>query len=75
MRPLSDLVDLAEPAWPEVEAVMAAAPYPVEVLAADPSAADRELLKVRVTTRSWLGAVVHRSGGCYSTTLMSMFIG
>jgi hypothetical protein len=60
---LSELLDLDDPAWPEIEAAVAAAPYPAVVLAADPQRADEELLRVQVTTRSWLGAVVHRSGG------------
>ncbi|WP_264653387.1 DUF2625 domain-containing protein [Actinoplanes cyaneus] len=50
-------------AWPEIEAAVAGAPYPALVLAADPQRADEELLRAQVTTRSWLGAVVHRSGG------------
>ncbi|MFI6258206.1 hypothetical protein F4558_003030 [Micromonospora profundi] len=63
MRPLIELVESDDPAWPEVEAAAAAAPYPVEVLAADARQADAELLRLQVTSRSWLGAVVHRSGG------------
>ena len=47
-----------DPAWPEIDEAVAAAPYPVEVLAADPARADDELVRVQVTTRSWLGAVV-----------------
>ncbi|GAA2362368.1 DUF2625 family protein [Dactylosporangium salmoneum] len=63
MRSLLELVDAVDPAWPEVEAAVAAAPYPVVVLAVDPRRADEELRLLQVTTRSWLGAVVHRSGG------------
>ncbi|GAA4264357.1 DUF2625 family protein [Dactylosporangium darangshiense] len=63
MRSLTELVDTNDPAWSEIEAAVAAAPYPVVVLPADPRRADEELLRVQVTTRSWLGAVVHRSGG------------
>jgi hypothetical protein len=63
VRSLTELVDHDDPAWPEIEAAVAAAPYPVIVLAADPRRADEELLRAQVTTRSWLGAVVHRSGG------------
>ncbi|UAC01711.1 DUF2625 family protein [Dactylosporangium vinaceum] len=60
---MSELVDAVDPAWPEVEAAAAAAPYQVVVLAADPRRADEELQLLQVTTRSWLGAVVHSSGG------------
>jgi hypothetical protein len=63
VRSLTELVDTDDPAWPEIETAIAVAPYPAVVLAADPQRADEELLRVQVTTRSWLGAVVHRSGG------------
>jgi hypothetical protein len=63
VRSLTELVDTDDPAWPEIQAAVAGAPYPVVVLAADPQRADEELLRVQVTTRSWLGTVVHRSGG------------
>lgn len=63
MRSLTELVDTDDPAWPEIQAAVAAAPYPAVMLAADPQRADEELLRVQVTTRSWLGAVVYRSGG------------
>lgn len=63
MRSLIELVESDDPAWPEVEAAVAAAPYPVEVLVADARQADAELLRLQVTSRSWLGAVVHRCGG------------
>ncbi|GLL07539.1 hypothetical protein GCM10017581_092930 [Dactylosporangium matsuzakiense] len=52
MRSLSELVDVADPAWPEIEAAVAAAPYPVVVLPADPRRVDEELGLVQVTTRS-----------------------
>jgi hypothetical protein len=60
---LTDLINADDPAWSEIEAAIAAAPYPVVVLAVDQSRADEELLRVQVTTRSWLGSVVHRTGG------------
>ncbi|MGH3387725.1 MAG: DUF2625 family protein [Actinomadura sp.] len=50
-------------AWPEVSAAMAAAPYPVEVLPADPGRASACLAALEITTRSWLGAVVANAGG------------
>lgn len=54
---------MSESAWPEVLAAVAAAPYPVEVLPADSGAAQRCLMALGMTTRSWLGAVVGHSGG------------
>jgi len=63
MRPLTELLNNDDPAWPEIAAAIAAAPYPVVVLDADPQRANAELLRAQVTTRSWLGAVIHRTGG------------
>jgi Protein of unknown function DUF2625 len=62
VKSLADLVS-DDPAWPLIVEMIEAAPYPVEVLPADPARADEELLRVQVTTRSWLGAIVHRTGG------------
>jgi hypothetical protein len=59
---LTELLDV-DPAWPEIAAAVAAAPYPVVVFDADPLRADAELLRAQVTTRSWLGSVIHRTGG------------
>ncbi|MFI6065925.1 DUF2625 family protein [Micromonospora sp. NPDC051227] len=50
-------------AWSEISALVAAAPYPVEVLPADPQRAGACLAALEITTRSWLGAVVANSGG------------
>jgi hypothetical protein len=49
--------------WAEISTAMAAAPYPVEALPADPERAAACLAALGVTTRSWLGAVVANSGG------------
>jgi hypothetical protein len=50
-------------AWDEVSAAVAAAPYPVEVLPAEPARASACLAALEITTRSWLGAVVANTGG------------
>jgi hypothetical protein len=52
-----------ESSWPEIQEAVAAAPYPVTLLPADPgrAAATREALGM--STRSWLGAVVAHTGG------------
>lgn len=63
MRSLTDLIETRDPAWPEITAAVAAAPCPVVVLAVDGAKADEELVRLQVTTRSWLGAVVYHSGG------------
>jgi Protein of unknown function DUF2625 len=49
--------------WAEIATAMAAAPYPVEALPADPERAASCLAALGITTRSWLGAVVANSGG------------
>lgn len=63
VRLLTELLDVDDPAWPEIAAAIAAAPYPVVVLDADPRRADAELLRAQVTPRPWLGSVIHRTGG------------
>ncbi|MFC4018428.1 DUF2625 family protein [Micromonospora sp. GCM10011542] len=50
-------------AWAEISTLVAAAPYPVEVLPADRERAAACLTTLEITTRSWLGAVVANSGG------------
>lgn len=50
-------------AWDEVQAAIGSAPYPVEVLSADPVRAQRCVARLGVTTRSWLGAVTAHTGG------------
>lgn len=50
-------------AWGEVEAAVAAAPYPVRSLPPDPAMAETGLALLGITARSWLGAVVANTGG------------
>ncbi|GHJ48801.1 hypothetical protein Cs7R123_61430 [Catellatospora sp. TT07R-123] len=54
---------MQQSAWPEVLEAVAGAPYPVEVLPADPERARRCLDGLEITERSWLGAVTLHSGG------------
>ncbi|MET7952237.1 DUF2625 family protein [Micromonospora sp. NPDC005324] len=54
---------MEQSAWSEISALVAAAPYPVEVLRADPQRAEACLTALDITTSSWLGAVVANSGG------------
>jgi hypothetical protein len=63
VRSLDDLITTDDPAWPAILGYVDAAPYPVELLPADPEQARSCLHKVQVTTRSWLGAVVLNTGG------------
>ncbi|WP_027346250.1 DUF2625 family protein [Hamadaea tsunoensis] len=50
-------------AWPEILAVVAAAPYPVEVVPANPGTGRRCRERLEITTRSWLGSVAAYAGG------------
>ena len=62
IRTLTELKGADDPAWPQVQQWIAAAPQ-VEVLPADPARADAVLPALQGTLDSTLGAVAHRSGG------------
>lgn len=62
MRPLADLIDLADPALPRIAQCLRTSAHACELLA--PSAArEQVLVSLQVTTRSHLGAVAYHSGG------------
>ena len=61
-RPLAELLQADEPAWPMVQEWIAQARNPVEVLPA-PANAGKELHAVQVTVRSPMGAIVYHTGG------------
>lgn len=64
MRPLAELIDHKDPAWPLVQQWIAGATNKVEVLPiADQLAADQALLHSQVTTRSPMGTLVYQTGG------------
>lgn len=63
MRELSQLIDVEEPAWPELKDVLGGGPVSVEVLPPDGDLGRASLLQLQVTTRSYLGAVILRCGG------------
>ncbi|MEL5955369.1 DUF2625 domain-containing protein [Streptomyces sp. CLV115] len=63
MRELSELINVEEPAWPELRELVAAGPVSVEVLPPDGGLGRASLLQLQVTARSYLGAVVLHSGG------------
>lgn len=62
MRPLSDLINTTDPAFPLVQDWIANAAVSCEVLAPSPSR-DDILLGLQVTTRSPMGAIAHETGG------------
>jgi hypothetical protein len=63
VRELSQLIDVEEPAWPELRETLGGGPVSVEVLPPDRDLARASLLQLQVTTRSYLGAVVLHCGG------------
>jgi uncharacterized protein DUF2625 len=63
MRPLSELVNTEEPAWPMVQEWIADAKNAVEVLPVNPAERDAALTALQVTTRSPMGAIVYETGG------------
>src|SRR5262245_1681878 len=65
MRPLKDLIDDNEPAWPQVQQWIAEASVDVEVLPATPQSGGAALYATQVTTRSPMGAIIHRSAGLF----------
>ncbi|MFC8263970.1 DUF2625 domain-containing protein [Streptomyces sp. NPDC057291] len=63
MRELSQLIDVEEPAWPELREALGAGPVSVEVLPPDDDLGRASLLQLQVTARSYLGAFVLHCGG------------
>jgi hypothetical protein len=63
MRPLRDLINESESAWPLVQQWISEAAIQVEVLFAERKIAESALLATQVTTRSPMGAVVYNSAG------------
>jgi hypothetical protein len=62
-RPLSELLNTDEPAWPVVQSWLHEATNPVEVLPASGPARAEALVAIQVTTRSPMGAVIYETGG------------
>ncbi|MGW2775676.1 DUF2625 family protein [Streptomyces olivaceoviridis] len=63
MREIDELVQVADPAWPELEQAFTGSAVPVRVLPADPDEGRRCLLQLQVTARSVLGALTLHCGG------------
>ena len=63
MRTLADLTRTDDPAWPMIEAWVAASPRDVRVLPVAAEAKGDCLLRLQVTTRSPLGALAWETGG------------
>lgn len=63
MRPVSELINKSDPAWPLVKEWIGKAKNPVETLPCDSVKAKAALFKTQVTTRSPMGAIIYSSGG------------
>jgi hypothetical protein len=63
MRPVAELIDTRDPAWPLVKEWVAAAKNSVEILPAQRADGERTLHALQVTTRSPMGAIALASGG------------
>src|SRR5215831_10739950 len=65
MRPLRELINESEPAWPLVLQWISEAAVEVEVLPVERKIAETALLATQVSTRSPMGAVVYNSAGIF----------
>lgn len=63
MRPLNELINVADPGWTLVKKWIGEATNKVEVLPKDNVRADSALYQTQVTTRSPMGAVIYETGG------------
>lgn len=63
MRPLNELINTEDPAWPLVQEWIDNATNAVEVLPFDHTKAAEALYHIQVTTRSPMGAIVYSTGG------------
>ncbi|MFF1691576.1 MULTISPECIES: DUF2625 family protein [unclassified Streptomyces] len=63
MRELSQLIDVEEPAWPELRETLDASPVSVGVLPPDSDLGRASILELQITARSYLGALVLHCGG------------
>src|SRR5215813_320832 len=62
-RPLQELLNTDEPAWPLVQSWLQEATSPVEVLPPSDPARGEALVATQVTTRSPMGAIIYETGG------------
>jgi hypothetical protein len=63
MRPLEQLVDDKDPAWPLIQGMLSNAKNTVEVLPVPREQGERVLVGIQVTTRSPMGTIAYRTGG------------
>lgn len=63
VRPISELRDVATPAWPLIAAAIETAAHPVVSLPVDPDQGEETLVALQVTAASALGALALNTGG------------
>ncbi len=63
VRTARELLEVTDPAWPEVQAAVAASPLDVRVLPIAPEAGAEVVSRLQVSARSTLGALASASGG------------
>jgi hypothetical protein len=63
LRPLHELLEVDDPAWPKVQSWIVEAANSVEVLPPENVHRTQALLEAQVTTRSPMGAIVYHTGG------------
>ena len=63
MRKLEELINTKDPGWPFVQQMIDSATNQLQILPADSSKANDALLKIQVTTRSPMGAIIYNTGG------------
>ena len=65
MRTVKELLDVPDPAWPELRREIEAAPVPIEILPIAPDDGRECLRRLQVTVRSRMGAIALNSGGLW----------
>ena len=63
MRPVDELINKTDPAWPVLKKMIKSAKNKVEVLPVDTTQGKDALYKTQVTTHSIMGAIVYSTGG------------
>ncbi|UIR54597.1 DUF2625 domain-containing protein [Sphingobacterium sp. SRCM116780] len=63
MKTLKELINKKEPGWDLVKGWMKSAKNNFEILPRNPKKADEELLRVQISTKSPMGAIIFETGG------------
>jgi hypothetical protein len=63
MKTLKDLIDVADSGWKQIQEWMKVAVNQREILPRDPRRADEELIRLQISTKSPMGAIIYRTGG------------